>query len=83
MFTVEPNIGQYFSLAPRAKYFRCSYTNGATNQTKFQISTVYYPIERSTYAQNLALDVASQQSTSVVKSVLAAQKQGGATQTNN
>lgn len=75
-FTMQPNVGQFFSLAPRAKYFNILYVNGLTNQDSFSLSTVYYPIGRSTYVQNLDTDIPNQKAVEVVRSVMAAQKQG-------
>lgn len=82
-FSIKANTGQNYSLPIRAKYFRCSYTNGIMGQTTFNLSTVFYAVDRSPYRQNLATDVLAQRSTDVVRAVLAAQKQGGAAQTNN
>jgi hypothetical protein len=75
-FTILAGVGAFYSLASRAKYFRLSYTNDGQNQTSFALSTVYYPISRSVYVQNLDTDVPAQKATDVVRSVIAAQKQG-------
>jgi hypothetical protein len=82
-FTIQANVGQYYSITPRAKYFRITYTNGAIAQTNFDLSVVYYPLTRGSWTQNLDTDVPSQKATEVVRSVLAAQKQGGAAQSND
>jgi hypothetical protein len=82
-FTITGGVGQNYSLSPRAKYFRLSYTNGVSNQTNFALSVSHYPIDRSPVLSNLSTDVLAQRSTEVVRSILAAQKQGGAAQTNN
>ena len=76
-FTILANAGAFYSLAPRAKYFRVSYTNGLTDQGGFALTTVYYPVQRSEYVQNLDTDVPAQKAVNVVRSVMAAQKQGG------
>jgi len=76
-FTILPGLGAFYSFAPRAKYFRLTYTNGPVNQTQFSLTTVYYPVNRSIYVQNLNTDIAAQRATDVVRSVLAAQKTGG------
>ena len=75
-FTLAPNVGQFFSLAPRAKFFRIKYTNGTTPQSNFALSTVYYPIGRSVYSQNIDTDILGQKAVETVRSVLAAQKSG-------
>src|ERR1017187_5088879 len=76
-FTILAGVGAFYSIAPRAKYFRLKYDNGGQNQTYFALSTVYYPIGRSTYIQNLDTDVPAQKAVEVIRSVIAAQKQGG------
>lgn len=73
-FTVHANIGQFLSLAPRAKFFRLSYTNGLVTQSNFQLTTTYYPFSRSVYVQNLNTDIPPEKPVDVVRSVLAAQK---------
>jgi len=80
-FTILAGVGSFYSLAPRAKYFRLSYTNGPTGQTSFALSAVYYPIQRSIYIQNLDTDVPAQKGVEVVRSVIAAQKSGAVSDT--
>lgn len=75
-FTITANVGQYYSLSPRAKYFRLKFTNGTQDQASLAISTVFYPTNRSVYVQNLDTDVSGQQGVEVVRSVIAAQKTG-------
>lgn len=76
-YTVVPNVGQTFSLFARAKYFRVTYTNGGLPQGTFALSTVYYTVSRSTYTHNADLDVPAGNSVDVIKSILAAEKDGG------
>jgi hypothetical protein len=76
-FSILAGVGSFYSLSARAKYFRLSYTNGAAPQTSFALSTVYYPINRSVFIQNLDTDVPAQKAVEVVRSVLTAQKTGG------
>jgi hypothetical protein len=75
-FNVIPNEGQFFSLSHRAKFFRIRYINGAVAQTKFDLSAFHYSISRSTYVQALDTDIPTRKAVEVVKSVLAAQKEG-------
>jgi hypothetical protein len=76
-FSIQPNIGQNYSLAPRAKYFKLSYTNGGVAQGVFQLSTFYYAVTRSTYIQNVDNDIPSGRAADVTKTILSAIKQGG------
>jgi len=78
-FTITANVGQFYSLAPRAKYFKLTYTNGIVDQTSFGLSVVYYPIGRSVYVQNLDTDVSGQKAVEVIRSIITAQRTGGPT----
>lgn len=75
-FTIQSNIGQFFSLAPRARYFRIRYLNGIQDQTSFSLTTSYYTVNRSTYVQNLNTDISAEKAVDVVRAVLAGQRAG-------
>jgi len=82
-FTISPNVAASYSLAPRARYFKVTYTNGIIDQSYFQLSTLYSSSSKYTQTHSLTSDVPTFASVETVRSVLAAQKQGGAAQTNN
>ncbi len=71
-FTLTANSGRFFSLHARAQYFRLSYTNSAMAQSMFGISTFHYPVDRSTYIQNINKSLEPDRAVEVIKSVLAA-----------
>lgn len=71
-FTIVGGEGSFFSISPRARYFRIKYTNGAVSQTKLTIQTTFYPVTRSIFTSNLANNVPQGQAVQVVKSILSA-----------
>lgn len=74
-FTVEGDVGRFFTLTPRARYVRLIYTNGATNQTTFSLVMRKQPVASPAFVSNIAQPVTVDAAVNVVKSVLAAQKQ--------
>ena len=80
-FTVIANQGLYFSVAPRAQYFRLVYTNGAVATTTLAIAIVYYGTARSTYQADIDIPVLAGQGAEVVKAILSAQNNDSTPQT--
>ena len=81
-FSVLADIGAYFSLSPRGRYFRVAYTNGTTNQGTFRIVVYYYPVARSEFRQNINVNVPKSTAAEVVRTILAAQLPSGGDYTN-
>lgn len=76
-FTVVANTGSFYSVSPRARYFRIVYTNGSTNTTTLNIQTDFYSVTRSVYRSNINNPVPLGQDVEVAKSVLAATSAAG------
>jgi hypothetical protein len=75
-FTVLANVGNFYSVAPRAKFFRAIYTNGAIAQGSLTLAIFDYGVTRSTYQTNLDAMITQGPGVEVIRAVVSAEVQG-------
>lgn len=77
VYTIPANNGKQFTLALNTKFFRVTYTNGPTPQTRFELSTVYRRTGAKPSSHRINDTIITEDDAELVKSVLSGQITGG------
>lgn len=69
-FSISTNSEKTFSLQPVRRYMRVIYTNGATNQTVFDLQTILKPVYVKPSSHRIADNISGQDDAELVKSCI-------------
>lgn len=76
-FTVPAGVGKNFAIPPFCKYLRVKYTNGSTNQTTFELHTVFKRTLAKPSTHRIADSITSDDDAELVKSIITGQTPQG------
>lgn len=78
VYTIPANNGKQYTFALNARFFRVTYTNGATPQTRFELATIFRRTAAKPSSHRINDTIITEDDAELVKSVLSGQIPGGA-----
>lgn len=76
-YTVPANKEKTFSFQPNKKYFKVNYLNGGTNQTTFDLQTVFKKTNSKPSSHRIQDEIVDDDDAELVKSVITGKKANG------
>lgn len=77
VYTIAANNGKQYTFALNSRFFRVTYTNGPTPQTRFELSTIFRRTGAKPSSHRINDTIITQDDAELVKSVLSGQITGG------
>ena len=76
-FTIPANSNKTFSFQPNRRYFKLKYTNGGTDQTAFDLQTVFKKTNSKASSHKISDSIISEDDAELVKAVLTGENAAG------
>lgn len=70
-YTIDPNVGKFFTFGAEGRYFRIRYLNGSSPQTVFRMQTVYHVNPPKASSHRIDEVLTAQNDAELVKAVIA------------
>lgn len=70
VYTIDPNVGKFFTVAAEGRYFRIRYANGSSPQSTFRMQTVYHVFPPKPSSHRIDEVLTSQNDAELVKAVI-------------
>jgi len=76
-FTIPAGANKTFSFQPNRKYFKVEYTNGGTDQTTFDLQTIFKKTNSKASSHKISDSIISEDDAELVKAVLTGENPSG------
>ncbi len=76
-FTIPANTNKTFSFQPNRRYFKVQYTNGGTDQTTFDLQTIFKKTNSKASSHKISDSIVTEDDAELVKAVLTGKNPAG------